>query len=164
MDIETTFTMKTARTFFLMVALVGFLFSFIIHLLVLSGRVPTSEFWDMVAFLGAFVLFVSAAYLSGTKAVRMGLIPISAIVKDCPTWLKRTEYFFFAYLGLICVWVALRPPGIFHWRKVELPARTGFVIFSAVAMSFYISSFSMLFGKLFGERRRDTASSDGVMT
>ena len=77
--------MKTARIFFLMLALVGFLFSFIIHLLVLSGRVPTSDLLDMVPLLGAFVLFVSAAYLSGTRAVRMGLIPISAIVKDCPT-------------------------------------------------------------------------------
>gem|GEM_PF-2178139 len=156
--------MKTARIFFLMLALVGFLFSFIIHLFVLSGRVPTSGFWEMVPFFGAFVLFVSAAYLSDTKAVRTGLIPISAIVKHCPTWLKRTEYFSFAYLGLICVWVALSPPVIFHWGKIELPARTGFVIFSAFAMSFYVSSFSMLFGKLFGERRRDTASSERVVT
>ena len=156
--------MKTARTFFLILALVGFLFSFIIHLLVLSGYAPTSDSWYVAPFLGAFVVFVSAAYLSGTKAVRMGLVPVSAIVKDCPTWLKTVGYFSLAYTGLICVWVVLRTPGIFHWRKVELPAAAGFVIFSAFAMSFYVSSFSMLFGKLFGEKRRDTASSDGVMT
>jgi hypothetical protein len=146
--------MKTARTFFLILALVGFLFSFFIHLLVLSGRVPASDSWDVVPFLGSLVLFVSAAYLSGTKAVRMGLIPISAVVKDSPAWLKRIGYFSFAYAGLICVWVVLRTPGIFHWRKVELPATAGFVIFSAFAMAFYVSSFSMLFGKLFDEKGR----------
>src|SRR5260370_42448704 len=95
--------MKKARIFFLMLALVGFLFSFIIHLLVLSGRVPSSDCLNMVLFLGAFVLFVSAAYLSGTRAVRMGLIAISEIVKDYPTWLTRTDAFFFAYLRLISV-------------------------------------------------------------
>jgi hypothetical protein len=153
--------MKRARTFFLMVAVVGFLFSLIIHLLALSGRAPSSESWYVVPFLGAFVAFVSAAYLSGAKAVSRGM-PTREIVKNCPTWLKRTEYFFSVYLGLILLWDALRVPGIFHWRKVELPPVAAFLGFSAFAMSFYVSSFSMLFGKLFGENRQDTASSDAT--
>jgi len=151
--------MKRARTFFLMVAVVGFLFSLIIHLLALSGRAPSSESWYVVPFLGAFVAFVSAAYLSGAKAVSRGM-PTREIVKNCPTWLKRTEYFFSAYLALICLWVALRAPGIFHWRKVELSATAGFLIFSAFSMTFYMSSFLMLFGKLFGEDRQNITSSD----
>ena len=134
-----------------MLALVGFLFSLIIHLLGLWGRAPSSEYWFVVPFLGALVSWISAAYLSGAKAGRMGLIPIGEVVKDCPTWLKRTNYFFFAYTGLIFLWVALRAPGIFHWRKVELSATAGFVVFSTFSMMFYAGSFSMLFGKLFGE-------------
>jgi hypothetical protein len=139
---------------------VGFLFSSIIHLIALWGRAPSSESWYVVPFLGAFVLFVSAAYLSGAKPGRRGMIPSSEIVKGCPTWLKRKDYFFFAYMGLIFLWVALRAPRIFHWRKVELSATAGFAVFSAFSMTFYVSSFSMLFGKLFGENRQDTTSSD----
>jgi hypothetical protein len=151
--------MKRARTFFLMLAVVGFLFSLIIHLSALLGRAPSSESWYVVPFLGAFVAFVSAAHLSGAKAGWRGM-PVGEIVKNCPTWLKRTDYFFSGYLGLILLWDALRVPGIFHWRKVELPPVAAFQDFSAFAMSFYVSSFSMLFGKLFGENRQDTASSD----
>src|SRR5258708_26229061 len=133
--------MKTARTFFLMIALMGFLFSLIIHLLALGGHASSSESWVVVRFLGALVSFVSAGYLSGAKPGRIGMIPFSEIVKGCPTWLKRTEYFFSAYLGLIFLWIALKAPGIFHWRKVELPTIPGFVIFSAFTVSFYVSSF-----------------------
>jgi hypothetical protein len=140
--------MKAARTFFLMLALVGFLFCLFIHLLALWGRAPSSEYWFVVPFIGALVSWVSAAYLSGAKAGRMGLIPISEVVKDCPTWLKRTNYFFFAYTGLIFLWVVLRAPGIFHWRKVELSATAGFVVFSTFSMMFYVGSFSMLLRKL----------------
>ncbi len=153
--------MKTARTSFLILAVVGFLFSLIIHLLALWHRTPSSESWYMVPFLGALVTFVSAAYLSGAKAVWRGM-PIGEIVKNCPTWLKRTEYFFSGYLGLIFLWEALRVPGIFHWRKVELPPVAGFVIFSAFSMTFYMGSFSMLFGKLFGEKCQDTTSSNAT--
>lgn len=154
--------MKAARTFFLMLALVGFIFSLSIHLLALLGRAPSSEYWFVVPFLGAFVSWISAAYLSRAKAGRMASIPVSEVVKDCPTWLKRTNYFFFAYTGLIFLWVGLRAPGLFHWGKVELPTRTGFVIFSAFSMTFYVGSFSMLFGKLFGENRQDAMSSDAT--
>jgi hypothetical protein len=151
--------MKRARTSFLMLAVVGFLFSLIMHLLALSGRAPSSESWYVVPFLGALVAFVSAAYLSGAKAGWRGM-PIGEIVKNCPTWLRRTEYFFSAYLGLSFLWVALKTPGIFHWRKVELPTMTGFVIVSALSMSFYVGAFSMLFGKLFGGNRTETTSSN----
>src|SRR5882672_6284620 len=123
--------MKAARTFVLMLALVGFLFSLIIHLLALWGRAPSSESWFMVLFLGAFVSWISAAYLSGAKAGRMAGIPLSEVVKDCPDWLKRTDYFFFAYAGLIFLGFALRASGLFHWRKIELPVTTGFLFFSA---------------------------------
>jgi hypothetical protein len=143
--------MKTARTIFLMLALVGFIFSLIIHLLALWGRAPSSEYWFVVPFLGAFVSWISAAYLSSAGTSRMARILVSEVVKDCPTWLKRTNYFFFAYTGLIFLCVALRAPGLFHWRKVEMPAVAGFVFFSAFSMLFYLGSFSMLFGKLFGK-------------
>ncbi len=152
--------MKTARASLLILAAVGVLFSLIIHLLALRGRVLSLESWCVVPFLGAFVLFVSAAYLSGAKTGRMGMIPFSEIVKGCPTWLKKTEYFFSIYLGLICLGLALKAPGIFHWRTVELPTITGFVICSAFSMTFYVSSFSMLFGNLLDENRQDTTSSD----
>jgi len=104
----------------------------------------------ILIFLGALMSFVSAAYLVGAKPGRMGMVPLSEVVKGCPSWLKRTDYFLFAYLGLVLLWLALRAPETFHWRKVELPAVAGFVIFSAFSMAFYVSSFSMLFGKLFG--------------
>src|SRR5256885_2184055 len=150
--------MKTARTFFLMLALLRFLFSLIIHFLALRGRAPSSEYWFAVPFLGALVLWISAAYLTGAKAGRMGLIPLKEVVKECPTWLRRTDYFFSAYTGLIFLWVVLGAPGILHWRKAELPVVTAFVVFSAFSMMFYVGSFSMLYGKLFGENRR------GVLT
>jgi hypothetical protein len=117
------------------------------------GRAPSSEYWFVVPFLGAFLSWISAAYLSGAKAGRMALIPLSEVVKDCPTWLKRTNYFFFADTGLIFLWVALRAPGLLHWRKVELPVTAAFVFFSAFSMTFYVGSYSMLLGKLFGETR-----------
>jgi hypothetical protein len=154
--------MKIATSFFLILAVVGFLFSIIIHLLALSGRAPSSESWYAVPFLGAFVLFVSAGYLSGAKPGRLGMIPVSEIVKGCPTWLKRTEYFCSAYMGLICLWLVLKVPGIFHWKKIVLPAVAGFVFFSAFAITFYISSFSMLFGKLFGQNRQANEMSDAT--
>jgi hypothetical protein len=154
--------MKTTRTFFLILAAAGFLFSLIIHCLALWGRIPSSESWDVVPFLGAIVSFVSAANLSGARPARMGLIPQSEIVKGCPTWLKRTDYFFFAYVVLVLLWFVLRTPGILHGRKVDLPARDGFVIFSASSMTFYAGSFSMLFGKLFGGNRQDTLPSDST--
>ena len=150
--------MKTARTFFLMLALLGFLFSLIIHFLALRGRAPSSEYLFAVPFLGALVSWISAAYLTGAKAGRMGIIPLKEVVKDCPTWLRRTNYFFSVYAGLIFLSVALRAPGILHWRKVKLLVVTAFVVFSAFSMMFYVGSFSMLFGKLFGEDRR------GVLT
>jgi uncharacterized membrane protein len=146
--------MKRARTFFLMLALLGFLFSLVIHFLALRGRAPSSEYWFAVPFLGAFVSWISAAYLTGAKAGRMGLIPLNEVVKGCPTWLRRTNYFFFAYTGLIFFWVVLRALGILHWRKVELPVVTAYVVFSAFSMMFYVVSFSMLFGKLFGRATR----------
>ncbi len=108
------------------------------------------------------MLFVSAAYLGGAKPGRMGMVPFSEIVKGCPIWLKRAEYLFSAYMVLICLWVALRAPGIFHWRKVELSLTAGIAVFSAFAMSFYVSSFCMLFGKLFGDNRRDATSADAT--
>ena len=147
------YRMKAASTFFLMLALVGFLFSLIVHLLALWGRAPSSEYWFVVPFLGALMSWISAAYLSGAKAGRMAAVLVSEVVKDCPAWLKRTNYFFFAYAGLIFLWVALRAPGLFHWRRVELSTLTGFIVFSAFSMMFYVGSFSMLFGKLFGESR-----------
>jgi hypothetical protein len=45
--------MKTARTFFLMLALVGFIFSLITHLLALWDRASSSEYWFVVPFLAA---------------------------------------------------------------------------------------------------------------
>jgi hypothetical protein len=144
--------MKTARTLFLVLASIGFLFSFIIHLLLLSGHVPASDLWSVAPFLGALVSFASAAYLSGAKRGPMGAIPASAIVKDCPSWLKSAEYFFFAYSCVIFLWIAL-----FTWRKVELPAKTSFVLLSAVSMSFYVSSFLMLFWKLSGKSKDRTS-------
>jgi hypothetical protein len=149
--------MKTARTLFLLLAVVGFLFSLFIHLWALKGRTPSSASLYVASFLGAFVLFVSAGYLSGAKAVGRG-IPFKEIVKDCPAWLKGTVYFFSAYLGLTCLWVALRAPVIFHWRKVALPGIAGLALLSTFAMSFYVDSFSMLFGKLFGDHQEATSS------
>jgi len=150
--------MKAARTFFLMLALVGFLFSLIVHLLALLGRAPSSGYWFVMPFLGAFVSWISSAHLSGAKAGRMASIPFSEVVKDCPAWLKRTNYFFDAYVVLIFLGLALRTSGVFHWKQVELPVGAGFLFLSAVCMTFYAGSFSMLFGKLFGrptgERRQ----------
>jgi len=154
--------MKTVRMFFLVLAVVGFLLASIIHLLALWSRPPSSKSWDVVLFLGAFVLFVSAAYLGGAKPGRMGIIPFSEIVRGCPTWLRRAEYFFSSYMVLICLWVAIRASGIFHWRKVELPLTLGIVVFSAFSMSFYMSSFSILFGKLFGDNRQNSTSADAT--
>ena len=145
--------MKIAHTFFLMLALVGFIFSLFLHLLTLWGRAPSSEYWSVMPFLGALTSWISAAYLSGAKAGRLGLIALSEVVRDCPTWLKITNYFLFAYLGLILLCVVLRDPEIFHWRKVELSATAGFAVFSAFSMMFYVGSFSMLFKKPLEEAR-----------
>jgi hypothetical protein len=79
----------------------------------------------------------SSAHLSGAKAGRMASIPFSEIVKDCPAWLKRTNYFFDAYVVLIFLWLALRTSGVFHWKQVELPVVAGFLFLSAVCMTFY---------------------------
>jgi hypothetical protein len=142
--------MKAARTFFLMLALVGFLFSLIVHLLELWGRAPSASGWLVAPFLGALLSWISAAYLSGAKTARMASIPFSEVVRGCPAWLKRTNYFSDAYVVLIFLWLALRTSGIFHWKTVELPVGAGFLFMSAVSMTFYVGSFSMLFGKLFG--------------
>jgi hypothetical protein len=137
-----------------MLALAGFLCSLVIHLSALWGRTPTSEGWLIVPFLGAFLSWIAAAYLSGAKAGRMAAIPFSEVVKDCPTWLKRTDYFFSAYAVLIVLGCALRSSGGFHWKQVELPVSAGFLFVSALCMMFYTGSFCMLFGKLFGTTRR----------
>lgn len=150
--------MKIARSFFLILAVVGFLFSIIIHALALSGRAPSSESWNTVPFLGAMVVFLSAGYLGGVKPIRIGMISVSEIVKGCPTWLKRTEYSFSAYMGLIGLWLVLKVLGVFHLRTID----AGFVFFSAFAMTFYISSFSILFGKLFGQNRQANEVSDAT--
>src|ERR1700730_4094682 len=102
--------MKTARTFFLLLALGGFFFSMVIHFLSLSRHAPSSEYWFIVPFLGAFISWIAAAYLSGAKAGRMGLIPSSEVVKGCPRWMKTAGYFFVGYTGLVFLWVALRAP------------------------------------------------------
>jgi len=91
-----------------------------------------------------------------------GEYPCQRGCQRLPNLAEKTNYFFFAYTGFIFLWVGLRAPGLFHWGKVELPTRTGFVIFSAFSMTFYVGSFSMLFGKLFGENRQDTMSSDAT--
>ena len=145
--------MKTLRIFLLVVSLVGFLVSLVIHLLTLFRRAPVSEYWFVMPFLGAIVSWISAAYLSGVKTGRMGMVPTSEVVKGCPTWLKSADYFFFAYAGLVFLWVASIAVGIFHWSKVELPVVTAFLSFSAFSMMFYMGSFSMLFGKLFADTR-----------
>jgi len=146
--------MKLIRTLFLILALAGFLFSLVIHLSTLWGRAPSSEGWLVAPFLGALLSWIAAAYLSGAKAGRMAGIPFSEVVKDCPTWLKRTDYFFSAYAFLIFLALALRTLGVFHWKRVEFPLPAGFLFFSAFCMMFYAGSFSMLFGKLFGATRR----------
>jgi hypothetical protein len=104
------------------------------------------------------VSFVLATKLSGAKVGRMG-VSTREIVKGCPTWLRRTEYFFSAYVALVMVWLVFRSLGVIHRGPVELSARTAFVVFSAVSTAFYVSSFSMLFGKLFGEEYQDPTSS-----
>ena len=154
--------MKMARTFLLVLSFVGFTFSLGIHLLALSGRVRSSESWYVVPFIGSFVAFVLAVNLSGAKPGRMGMIPQSKITKGCPPWLKKTDWFLFAYTFLAVLWIALRNPGVFHWRKVELSPTDGFFIFSAFSMMFYVSSFSMIFGRLFGESNQSTPSSDAT--
>ncbi len=146
--------MKLIRTLFLTLALVGFLCSLVIHLSALWGRTPSSEGWLIAPFLGALLSWIAAAYLSGAKAGRMAGIPLSEVVKDCPAWLKRTDYFFSAYAVLIVLGLALRTSGVFHWKQVELPVSAGFLFDSALCMMFYAGSFSMLFGKLFGATRR----------
>ena len=142
--------MKAARTFFLVLALVGFFFSFIVHLLGLWGRTPLASGWLVAPFLGALLSWISAACLSGAKSGRMASIPFKEVVKGCPAWLKRTNYLSDAYVVLIFLRLVLRTSGLFHWKKVELPAGAGFLFMSAVSMTFYVGSFSMLFGKLFG--------------
>jgi hypothetical protein len=84
----------------------------------------------------------------------MARIPFSEVVKDCPAWLKRTDYFLDAYTVVIFLGIALRTSGVFHWKQVELPVGAGFLFLSAVCMTFYAGSFSMLFGKLFGATTR----------
>src|SRR5277367_2895366 len=111
--------MKIIRILLLILSLVGFLCSLVIHLLALWGRTPSANAWLIAPFLGALFSWISAAYLSGAKAARMASIPFSEVVKDCPAWLKRTDYFFDAYVVLIFCWVALRTSGVFHWKQVE---------------------------------------------
>jgi len=154
--------MKMARTFLLVVSFVGFAFSLVIHLLALSGHAPSSDSWYVIPFIGSFVAFVLAANLSGAKPGRMGMIPQSEVTKGCPQWLKKTDWFFFVYTFLALFWIALRNPGVFHWRKVALSQTDGFFIFSAFSMMFYVSSFSMLFGKLFGESNQGAPSSEAM--
>jgi hypothetical protein len=87
--------------------------------------------------------WISAAYLSGAKAARMAsipFIPFSEVVKDCPAWLKRTNYFSDAYVVLIFLGLVLRTSGVFHWKQVELPVGAGFLFMSAVSMTFYVGS------------------------
>ena len=140
--------MTTARTVLLNCSALGFAFSLGVHFFSLAGHTPSSDSWLVLPFLGALVSFSSAGYLSGAKTGRMGTVPISEIVKGCPKWLKWTVYFFSAYLVL--VWLVVGSSEVYHWRKVEMPARMAFVVFSAFALLFYFSSFSMLFGKMFG--------------
>jgi hypothetical protein len=154
--------MTIGRTFLIVLAFVGFAFSLTIHFLALSERIPSSEFWLVAAFVGSLVTFVLAAVLSGAKPGRMGMIPQSEVTKGCAQWLKRTDWFFFGYAGLVLVWTAIRSLGGFHWRKVELSDMASFLTFSAFSMTFYISSVSMLFGRLFGENNQSTPSSDGT--
>ena len=155
-------SMKMARKFLLVLSFVGFTFSLAIHLLALSGRVPSSESWDVVPFIGSFVAFALAANLSGAKPGRMGMIPQSEITKGCPPWLRKTDGFFFAYMFLALFWIALRNPGVFHWRKVALSQTDRFFIISAFSMMFYVSSFSMLFGRLFGKSNQSAPSSEAT--
>jgi len=155
-------SMKMVRKFLLVLSFVGFTLSLAIHLLVLWRRVPSSELWYVVPFIGAFVAFALAAYLSGAKPGRMGMIPQSEVTKGRPPWLKKADWFFFAYTFLALFWIALRNPGVFHWRKVALSQTNGFFIFSAFSMMFYVSSFSMLFGRLFGESNQSAPSSDAT--
>lgn len=145
--------MKIIRILLLILSLVGFICSLVVHLLALWSRTP-SEGWLIAPFLGALFSWISAAYLSGAKAARMARIPFSEVVKDCPAWLKRTDYFFDAYVVLIFCWVAIRTSGVFQWKQVELPPGAGFLFLSAVCMTFYAGSFSMLFGKLYGATTR----------
>ncbi|MGD0427859.1 MAG: hypothetical protein ABSC10_14165 [Candidatus Acidiferrales bacterium] len=145
--------MKTLRMCLLVLALVGFVVSLVIHLLTLFHREPASEYWFVMPFLGAMVSWISAAYLSGAKTGRMGMVLASEVVKGCPTWLKSADYFFFAYSGLVFLWVASIAVGILHWSKVELSVVTAFLFFSAFSMMFYLGSFSMLFGMLFADTR-----------
>lgn len=146
--------MKLVRILFLILALAGFLCSFVIHLLVLRGHTPPSEDWLIAPFLGALLSWIAAAFLSGAKAGRMAGIPLSEVVKDCPTWLKRTYYFFSAYTVVIFLGFALTASGFFHWKQVQLPVSTGALFFSAFCMMFYAGSLSMLFGRLFGATQR----------
>ena len=81
------------------------------------------------------------------------MVLASEVVKGCPTWLKSADYFFFAYSGLVFLWVASIAVGILHWSKVELSVVTAFLFFSAFSMMFYLGSFSMLFGMLFADTR-----------
>ena len=151
--------MTTPRTVLLNFSALGFAFSLGVHFFSLAGHTPSSDSWLVLPFLGALVSFSSAGYLSGAKTGRMGTVPICEIVKGSPKWLKWTVYFFSAYLGLVLVWLVVRSSEVFRWRKVEMPTRMAFVVFSAFAVLFYVSSFSMLFGKMFGVSPQPATSS-----
>jgi hypothetical protein len=152
--------MKTTRIFLLLLAVAGFLFASIIHFSALWGRPFSSESWSTWSLLGALVLFVLVAYLGGARPGPRGMVPFSEIVKRCPTWLKRADYFIFVYGVLIFLWQT-RVLGV-HWRRVELSPIAGTAIESAFAMSFYVSSFCVLFGRPFGDNGQDTLSGDAT--
>jgi hypothetical protein len=152
--------MKPACRSLLLAAVVGFMVSVGVHVLSLWGRASASEIWIVVPFLGAIASFVLAAFLSGVTLARRG-VPMREIVRQAPTWLQTGTYFFAVYLAIVMAWLLYRSFGISRWAKVELDARTGFVVFSAFSMDFYVNSAAMLFRKCFREKYR-TPTLSGV--
>jgi hypothetical protein len=131
----------------------------IVNFLAILGHASLSTDWFMLLSVGALLSFVTASFLSNTEAGGRG-IPFGEVVKDCPIWLKRTNYVFLAYLALTLLSVTFRYPGALHWRKVEMSDFDGLIVLSAFAMDFYLAAFSMLFGKLFGKNAQNVTLSE----
>jgi hypothetical protein len=152
--------MKTLRQIWMLMAAVGFIFSLMIHVFALSGRAPQSDVWIALLFGGTFVLWIPGALLSGMKGGHMGAIPVGEIVRGCPKWLKKADYFLFSYAVLIFLWGILRHFGILHLREGRQPSPETFGIFSGWCMAFYAGVFSMLFGKLSDENQLPITTPD----
>ena len=121
----------------------GFFSSLTISILVLTGYSPSFDWWILITLGGCFVAWIFGGVLSGNAKIAFKrVISVTAVVDNCPRWLKLSYYSVVGYFCAVMLTALLLNGNTFTTDTTKI------LLVSAFSMIFYAGAFAMLFASL----------------